>query len=239
MIDLRKFKELKIQKLVYFEKIHSTNILAKEIDTGEDTLIIADEQYAGKGRFNRKWFSAVDGAYFSYIIPIKDIDIQLQLIPIASAIAIIDFLKKEKFTHIQYRWPNDVLINNKKISGILSELTQKSAIVGIGININNEVFPNEINNIASSMYLLMKRKFEKEFVIKSIINNIKNLIKDEQTIINFLNSNSMIGKSVRIKLLNKEITGECTGFTNDGAIKIKYNNNEEVFLAGDIEFLRL
>jgi len=126
---------LESYKLISFDKITSTQDLAHDLiaqnKISNKTVIIAKTQTAGRGRYKRKWISNIGNLYASFVYKITERDPRLSY-AIAVAVA-------ETLIHFglipQIKWPNDVLIDNKKISGILIEYSQSFVIIGIGINI--------------------------------------------------------------------------------------------------------
>ena len=233
-------KQLHINKIAFFEIIDSTNKLAGEmaLKTKKELIVIALEQTDGRGRFDRKWFSPKGGIYFSYGILIGNLGVNTQLIPIVSAMALIELFKNKKFYNINFRWPNDILINNKKISGILLELANDMVIIGIGINVNNELFDPSIADITTSMYNEMKIKYDYEDIIIEIVQNIRRIAKDKEYIKNFLDTNSMISQEVSIDTGDKKYYGIVKGFTDNGEIIINIDGKNVNFIAGDVRFIR-
>jgi BirA family transcriptional regulator, biotin operon repressor / biotin---[acetyl-CoA-carboxylase] ligase len=137
-------------KLIHLESVSSTNLHASDLLSGKlvagPTLIIADFQTEGKGQGNNKWESlASQNLLFSLIVfPVKIKAKEQFYISKIAAIAIRETIS-EHLTHVKIKWPNDILINKLKISGILIENTLKSdlinsSVIGIGVNINQSDF---------------------------------------------------------------------------------------------------
>ncbi len=161
-----------INNVIIYEKTESTNTLAKEFiakNCVDGTLIIAKEQTAGKGRLGRSFSSpAGEGLYMSLILkPDVPLEIISQItIPIAQAL--IETLKKVCNIPAQIKWPNDILINGKKVAGILTELKNEYVIIGIGININNSVFSDSIAATATSLFNETGIKYDFEVLTKTL-----------------------------------------------------------------------
>jgi BirA family biotin operon repressor/biotin-[acetyl-CoA-carboxylase] ligase len=145
------------KKIFYFPEIESTNIIAKEkalhrtegIDEG--TLIIAERQSAGKGRLGREWFSPVGGIWLSIILYPQLPPSYIPRITLMSAVAVVKAIKVCTQIESQIKWPNDILISEKKVCGILTEMSAELdminwVVVGIGINVNidHRKFPENI-----------------------------------------------------------------------------------------------
>ncbi|SHH22588.1 biotin--[acetyl-CoA-carboxylase] ligase [Thermosipho atlanticus] len=142
-------------KIIILEKTNSTNdYLKKNYENFiNGTVVVAIEQINGKGRKGRTWYSPKGGLWFSILLKPKK-NISPHFFTKLSSITIIKILKKYK-VDAQIKWPNDIYVNNKKLAGILTESEYKNSkllalIVGIGININNEI-PNELKDIAVSL----------------------------------------------------------------------------------------
>lgn len=149
-----------LNKLIHFESIDSTNNYAKELaDTGEQqgTVIVADKQTAGRGRMGRSWSSPkLAGLWFSLILrPDLNSDDLATLTPIV-AVALSKTIEQLTKIKLGIKWPNDIYVGNKKICGILTEVSLDSdsvnyAVVGIGVNINVDRFNTELSDIATSL----------------------------------------------------------------------------------------
>lgn len=173
-------KNKTINKLVFFEELPSTQIYAKEninnIDSG--TVILVNNQTKGIGTKNRKWYSTKnENLTFTIVLkPNKSVN-EYEYLTIKLAEKIIHVIKNIYNNTADIKVPNDIIINNKKVCGILTETEVKGELVknlyiGIGININQDVFDEEIMDIATSMYKETNRKEDIEKVLINIINEI-------------------------------------------------------------------
>lgn len=237
--------------IIKFEEIESTNITAKNIinDLKSDShfkIITAKSQQNGRGRYDREWVSE-EGNFFTSIIlkkellPFKDTN----LLPIISAIFLHDTLS-EYIDNCKIKWPNDILINGKKISGVLIESIKSDNDIFyiIGIGINNTSFPKEMLYPATSL------KYEgvstsNEDILKQLMRKFSNFgnsdsfVVDKLQIINrWKEKASGIGNKIEIRQLNESINGIFKDIDNDGNLLLQKNNNEIVKIsAGDIFML--
>jgi len=134
--------------IYYFKSLSSTNMLAKKLikdGVEEGAIVVSDIQLNGRGRKKRNWFSPEGGLWFSVVlyphIPLE----RGMLLTMASSVAIVQGIKETTGLHPVIKWPNDLLINEKKVCGILTELDAEMdrinyAVIGIGINVNLVVF---------------------------------------------------------------------------------------------------
>ena len=163
-------------KIVYMEECGSTNEEAKRrSDYPNGTLFIADRQTAGKGRLGRKWESRKgDGVYMSILLKpeaVFDDVSQVTLIAgIAAARALGDTVK--------IKWPNDIIIGTKKVSGILTELSSGAVICGIGINVNTPSFPDGLRDKATSLFIETKKKNSVLKVAAMVLNEFMPLYEE-------------------------------------------------------------
>lgn len=161
-----------INNVIIHEKTTSTNTLAKDyIIKGcvDGTLILAKEQTAGRGRMERSFSSpSGDGIYMSLVIK-PDISPELvSQITLPIALSIVDAIGEIYNIPAKIKWPNDVLINSKKVSGILTEYKNGHVIIGVGINVNNKKLPDELTSTATSLYLESGISLELYTLIESI-----------------------------------------------------------------------
>ena len=147
------------KKIIYFDSIDSTNTHAKSIgnESEDGTVIISEEQTNGRGRVGRLWHSKkYEGIWMSIILKpdINPIEAPfITLIVGASVVRALNKLGIESYI----KWPNDLIINGKKICGILTELSAEVdkvnyVVAGIGINVKSMEFDDEISNVATSIY---------------------------------------------------------------------------------------
>lgn len=144
----------------HYETVSSTNDLLKAM-TGapEFTVIVADEQTAGRGRRSRSWHSSAgDGLYLSLLLCPRNEKAPLSLLSLAAAISVAETIRGIPVRGVDIKWPNDVLIHDLKVSGILIEGSSTGGqasrvIVGIGVNLNAKSFPAELAETATSLFL--------------------------------------------------------------------------------------
>lgn len=119
------------REILHFKKCDSTNRIAKELSVSHGTVVIADIQTAGRGRSGRNWESNKGGIYMSVVLPAKD---TAPVITLICAIAV-----RRALGIGEIKWPNDIVIDGKKVCGILCERTEDAIVCGIGVNTGNKV----------------------------------------------------------------------------------------------------
>jgi BirA family biotin operon repressor/biotin-[acetyl-CoA-carboxylase] ligase len=171
-------------RILRFGKIDSTQIKAKELaKKGEKPwlVILAKEQTAGIGRKGNFWYSPKGGLYFSVILPKSAIE-DLQTLTILAAFSIAKILKERFNLEPFIKLPNDIFLGGKKIGGVLTENIIlgneiKSSVMGIGLNTNIEEFPEDLENIATSLKIELGKEVDNEKILKQIIEGLKEQLK--------------------------------------------------------------
>lgn len=232
-ISFERFGEF-LDEVIYYESTDSTNERAKECKRPK-VLFFAESQTAGKGRLGRRWESERGGLYFSISLEPKFGFEDLPKLTLIAGLAVAEALTGT------IKWPNDVLINGKKVCGILSELhgefENPLIVIGIGINVSNPI-PEELKTTAASVnefYRVGRRD-----VFDKVLLNFGRLYKDflkgkwSELRKKFVKRCETIGKIVKVITPMGEIVGLAEGIDDDGAIIV---NGIKVY-AGDCIHLR-
>jgi BirA family biotin operon repressor/biotin-[acetyl-CoA-carboxylase] ligase len=169
------FPVLEPRHVQVVEEIPSTQDLAKEVlkDPSGPSIVMARHQTRGRGRFDRVWLSDPEDSLTVSLIFREYADWpQPHLIGMAAGLAVASAV------HSQIRWPNDIVFDTRKSAGILTELVPDSSgkrvpIVGIGINLNQTSFPDEVKEFATSLKLAHGRDFTADEVLGLIVNRLR------------------------------------------------------------------
>lgn len=240
--------------ILRFDKLDSTNTeAANQARKGADEglCVIAREQTAGRGRQGRTWASEKDSGLFFSIVLRPTLDAKyLPLITLMAGVAVADTLT-EIGLKPDIKWVNDILVNEKKISGILAETVETSiglaVIVGIGVNLTSRNFPREIAEIATSIEAEIAKKVTQDELaapLTKYLNYFYDILEGENGCAEILRewqkrSSYFIGKSVRVTLANDTIEGITDGLEENGALRVKTaNGNITIVQAGDVTRLR-
>ena len=236
--------------LIYLETVDSTNKYAKEnlSNIADKTLIYAGTQTAGRGRLNRKWNSnSGENLYASFVLkPSKELkEVYSNLTQYLSLVLAEVFEEYQLIPTI--KWPNDVRINGKKISGILAESIiergeLKGLILGFGVNLNcSQEDIDKIDQPATSLNLEINKKIDRDIFIKKVTEKFclryNKFIEEGFLLIreDYKKRAEFLNSSIKIKIFDKEISGIAKDITESGAIKLVDENNiEHVLLIGDI-----
>ena len=218
--------------------------------SGEGLVVIADCQTGGKGRSGRVWHSAPGtGIYLSMLIQPKLSPEQLPIVTLmaglATAIAVNEFIPSPA----QLKWPNDLLLNNKKIAGVLCEYHATkvpAVIIGIGINVNHTQFPTDIKDIATSIKLESGLEINRTTLIKQLVTQLDfqyselKSNKVQSLIDNWTLHSDLFGKSISISKGGQSITGKAVKLDNLGRLVILNESGKEIVLdSGEVRIQRI
>ena len=238
-----------------FDSLDSTNVEAKRLiidGNKQDLLIVSSHQTAGKGRLTRTWFSPEGGLYFSLVLKPR---LGPQFAPLASllcGVAVANGLQSLGIGNIRLKWPNDVLVIEDKIAGILNELVtinpvESWMILGVGINQNMSIgnFPDEISTRSTSVLDILKKETSPESLLCAIINEIDRLIgiveteKSYSSILKLWRKMSgTLGRRVRVEDGTQVITGIAEELLDDGSLIVLTDKGKEKVTIGDVTHLR-
>ena len=235
---------------IYLETVDSTNRWAKEniTEINDRTVVYTYSQTSGRGRLNRKWTDiGSDNIYASIVLkPSKQMkDVYSNLTQYLCVVLAQTF--EEYGVAAEIKWPNDIKINNKKISGILAEGVNRGnellgIVLGVGINLNaKQEIVNNIDQPATALNLETNMQIDKETFMNKLLERFCllydsfievgfPLIRDEyKKRVNFLN------KQVTVTVFDKVVSGIATDITDNGALEIvDKNNKKQILLIGDI-----
>lgn len=163
-------------KIKKYKVVSSTNLLAKRLRPEPWLIILAEKQTAGHGKKSSRWFSPKGGLYFSIVLPKSKIE-DLQTLTILAAFIVAKTIKNNFSLEPLIKLPNDVLLNQKKVCGILTEniigKEVKASVIGIGLNTNIDKFPKELEDEATSLKIELGKEVNNEKILKQIVEGIK------------------------------------------------------------------
>jgi len=246
--ELERLLDTKIiaKKILFFEEVDSTNNMAKKIalEENEGTVVISEMQTSGRGRRGRGWYSPKGGIYVSFILkPNVSPEIASQL-TLVSSLALVETLNAmDNNLNAKIKWPNDVLISGKKISGILTELSSDMEkinyiVVGVGINLNTEkeILPEN----GTSLKIEMKEEVSIKLFLKSFLEHYDLIYQEylngdiDQIIERWKNNSDTLGKKVKIIGINETYEGLAKDIDENGALILKTKEKEIKVYSGDV-----
>ncbi|MBO0800366.1 MAG: biotin--[acetyl-CoA-carboxylase] ligase, partial [Blastocatellia bacterium] len=216
----------------HFTSLDSTNDhLKKMIDAPEFTCVVADGQTAGKGRHGRSWHSAPgEGLYLSVLLYPQAPAVKIPSLSLMAGIAVAEVLLARDVPSVDIKWPNDVLVNERKVCGILVEGTSIGSnrhriILGIGVNLNHRSFPQKLSQTATSLMIETGRPVDiLDFrcqLLERIAHWYERWKLSDEIIDRFQEISSYArGKAVIVTLDDGQITGETAGLLPTGALRV-------------------
>lgn len=219
------------RKVVHFATVDSTMRAAADLAIGD--VVIADEQTAGQGRQGHSWHSpAGTGLYCSMVLKPGP------LLTLALGIATVDAIEKVTGLHCDIRWPNDVMLDNRKVAGILVQLIDDKAIAGIGINLNHTSFPPELAAIATSLRLHTGRDVSRDDLLAALVPAVDTLTEETpETILRLFTraSSYASGRRVIVDLPDGVVEGTTAGLNPQGFLIVRRDDGTDtLILAGGV-----
>ena len=230
--------------LVHFKEIDSTNnYLKNSYQLLDDfTFATADYQSHGKGRNDRVWQSNIgENLMFSFLIKNKELISKAESFSILTAVEVASLIEKYNIGNVSIKWPNDILIGDKKVCGILLEgQVPDYLVVGVGLNVNQKEFPNDLRRPATSLSLETKQKFDieelRDRLFSNIVNNFSNT-KANEYLDYFRKHNYLQNKRVRVVINNQVFIGEVVGIDDNFCLQVLSRDMLLHIDSGEIEIL--
>lgn len=237
-------------EIFYFPSIDSTNTKASQLaeegyPTG--TLVVAERQESGKGRRGRNWASPEGNGIFMTLILKPEINPNnASMLTLVAALAVSKAITKCTGRPAGIKWPNDIVMNGKKVCGILTEMSAQfdyvnHIVIGIGINVHNESFPEELSHMATSLYLESKEHFNRAALIEEILEqfedyyavylkteDLSGLVKEYDI--------SLVNRNQQVKVLDPKepFEGKAMGITPRGELIVDTWESRKLVYAGEV-----
>jgi len=243
------------RNVVHFFRTDSTNaealkLAADSVEHG--TVVLAEEQTAGRGRLGRVWFSEkFSGIYASVILRPPLAPAAAPVLTLMAGLAAKKAVSSVTGLAVDIRWPNDLLVNGKKVCGILTEMSAEvdrlhAVVLGIGINVNHSLMPAALENIATSLRMEAHRGISRIHVLVALLREL-----DRHYQLLLKNGNAAItqrweaassfahGKRIRVLAGGPEAMATTMGVDPSGALKVQYDDGrQESLVAGEVVELK-
>ena len=239
------------KEVLYFDTIDSTNTKAQELaEKGypSGTLVVADKQESGKGRRGRSWVSPSGIGIFMTLMIKPDINPNnASMLTLVAALAVAKAITSVTGEEAMIKWPNDIVVNGKKVCGILTEMNAQfdyinHIVVGIGINVHNESFPDEISQMASSLMIEAGgKRFHRAQIIAETMSyfeqyydtflktqDLSALVREYDKLL--VNRN----KSVRVLDPKEPFDGKAMGITPKGELIVDTWESRKLVSSGEV-----
>ena len=242
--------------VISYKKVDSTNDVAYELaekGLAEGAVVLAEEQVKGKGRQGRLWQSPPkEGIYMSCILRPEIIPNEIPKITLLAAVAVAKAIRAATSLNAIIKWPNDILINDKKVCGILTEMKAEQdgvsfVVIGIGINVNTALrnLPKGASSLREELNLVKKEEISRVELTKKVLMALEEeylRLKSEgfkPIIDEWKEMSTMLGSRVKVVTQNRTFEGQAHGIDQDGAFLVRLESGMvERVSSGDIVMMK-
>jgi BirA family transcriptional regulator, biotin operon repressor / biotin---[acetyl-CoA-carboxylase] ligase len=238
-------------RILHYFKTDSTNRIAMEMaarDAAHGTVVVAEEQTAGRGRLGRVWYSEKSsGIYVSIILRPTLAPAAAPMLTLMAGLAAHGAIRWVTGLTGDIRWPNDVLINGRKVCGILTEMNAEidrvyAVVLGIGINANHREMPEELESIATSLRIETGKPVARGLLLTSLLKELERCYQlfmqegSEAIVARWSAASSFAqGKKVRVMTGTGEYQAVTAGLDPRGTLRVRRSDGrEELLIAGEI-----
>jgi BirA family biotin operon repressor/biotin-[acetyl-CoA-carboxylase] ligase len=238
-------------RIVHYFRTDSTNTVALELaarGAEHGTVVVAEEQTAGRGRLGRDWYSEKSsGIYASVILRPPLAPAAASVLTLLAGVAVYQAVRSTTGLPVDIRWPNDVLVNEKKVCGILTEMSAEldrlhAVVLGIGLNVNHREMPANLKQIATSLRMEGRKIYSRAQILAALLKELEKkyrlLLEEGSAAIAqawAAASSYAEGKRIRVVSGSEEYAATTAGLEPNGALRIRRENGrEESLVAGEI-----
>lgn len=240
------------KRIFYIREVDSTNEWAKKLaklGAEEGTVVVVEIQTAGHGRLGREWFSPEGGLWFSVVLRPKMRASEAIGLVFAAGLAVAEVLREAYGLPVETKWPNDVLVNGKKICGILCEMDMTGdaavfVVVGVGVNVNvdvEKVLPRSLQGGATSVQDELGKTVRLEELLRLVLERLEIVydlyVKEELVPVleKWKKHARFIGQRVRVANETERVSGLAFDVDSEGALVLKLEDGTlRRFLVGDV-----
>lgn len=225
-----------MRRIEWHASIGSTMKRAAELASAgaaSGTIVGADEQTAGQGRLGRSWESKQGGLYFTMVLRPKVEMRELPVVTLALGLAVADAVQMFTGVVVDLRWPNDVMVGERKLAGILAQWHEGAVLAGIGINVGQKEFAPELR--ATSLAMESGSEQNREVLLRAIAASVETHVQVLETsgveaiLRLFANASSYVaGKRVKVELPGGEVAGTTAGLTPEGFLVLRKDDGTEL-----------
>ncbi len=238
----------------HFEKIDSTNTEAYRLaleGASEGEIVVSESQGRGRGRLGRDWISPpFVNLYLSVILRPQIPPDQASLITLVAAVAVAEGIEAFSGLHATIKWPNDILLDNRKVAGLLNEIHSETdrihfVVLGIGVNLNMDghMFPKEIRGAATSLKMELGRAVSRKDFVRCLLGALERwyelfLNKGGAPVLDAWRDWARIeGKPMRVLSFGQIVVGRAVDIDSEGKLILETESGEQKrIVAGDVEY---
>lgn len=237
-------------QIYYYKELGSTNIKAKELANEVDchgSLIITEQQNAGRGRRGRTWVSpSGSGIWMSLVLEPSFLPAHASMLTLVAAMAVAKAMNQVTNVKAQIKWPNDIIVNHKKVCGILTEMSCELdfihyVVIGIGINANTEEFPEGIRKIATSLAMQVGQKVQRAELVAAVLKAFEDYYDlfvqtEDMSLLREEYNELLVHRNKTIKIMGQEeYQATALGIDKLGRLIVQCEDGEEKsILSGEV-----
>jgi len=224
--------------------VDSTNLVAANLPAWH--AVRAETQSAGRGRFQRQWVSDAGGLWLSAVVPVETNSPAWRVLPLAAGVAVCDALRANGAEELRLRWPNDLLVGNRKLAGMLIDQFQPGlAVVGIGINVRNQPqsYDSSLNgNVVRLADLVSPAPSVRDLAVR-VLASLKSIWLEVQdagpeAILPRVNALWDLPRRVQLDLDGTLVSGDFAGVDAGGRLQLRTHGATQFFEPQDVRLLR-
>jgi BirA family biotin operon repressor/biotin-[acetyl-CoA-carboxylase] ligase len=234
--------ELGPWRVEWFATLDSTNrhaLDAAHKGAADGLVVVADEQTAGRGRLGRTWESP-PGSSLLVSVLLRRGDEPGHAV-MAVGVALAEAVEQVAGVETGLKWPNDLLVGDRKLAGILAESDGDSLVVGAGCNVEWERFPDELVETATACNLEAGRSVDRDALLDAFLDHLSDALDAGPAVVDAYRSRlATLGRFVRVHhLLGDDLVGTAIGVTGDGALVVRDDSGtDHAVVSGDVHHLR-
>ena len=239
----------------YYPELDSTQNKAAELFRSQGRygiFVVTDYQSGGRGREERKWIAPPGKALlFSFVLHAGHVPSHLPLLTITTVLGVCRAIRSRLDLKPEVKWPNDVLLDGKKVCGILTEVVtsgkgDEAVVVGIGLNVNQASpdFPGELAHTATSLSIEKREGIDRLSLLKQIMSSFDNHYflyqrgEHHEIVRRWKSYSSILGRHVCVRTGDQEIKGTVVDLENSGAIVLRLDTGQtKSFFGSDCRFI--
>ncbi|MGN0342178.1 MAG: biotin--[acetyl-CoA-carboxylase] ligase [Roseburia sp.] len=249
LVSIRKTKWVG-NRICYYDVTDSTNMRAgrlAEEGAPHGTLVVADKQEAGRGRRGRGWDSPAHTGIFMTLLLKPEIEMgNASMLTLVAAMAVAKGIERCTESRVKIKWPNDIVMNGKKVCGILTELNAQIdylnyIVIGIGINVHNTEFPEEIAQTATSIYLETGRHVKRAQLIEAVWEAFEDyydrfMEKQDLSLIAAEYNEYLVNRDQEVRVLDPQepFEGIARGITERGELLVETDGVRKKVSSGEV-----
>ena len=235
----------------HFASIGSTNRTAMNAALGgapEGSVFTSDEQTAGRGRADHTWHSpAGQGLYVSIVLRPQLAPNDVLWLSLIAGLAVREAIKEITTISVDLRWPNDIMLDDKKLGGILTEVGTESgrishAVIGIGLNVNQPQFPAELSGLATSLRMETDREWPREEILTALLRAIDREYRALQSgekigIVHRFEAASSYARGTRVSIDDHgaaQFSGATEGLDERGFLRVRTSDGLRIVMSGGV-----